>query len=1796
MAITGQARRRRIILNADAYISSATSNVPVLVKFNSTSHPDLFGTGDDKDSVWFSSDASGQTILYHEGVVFDTTNAIFYVKVDLSSTADTTIYFWYGTPSITGTESASDVWTNGYNIYHFEGGNANATSSITNGKTLTKYGTITTTTGTAGSGITGFTDSNYFYNSSFAWVTNRANFGDGKTAIVWYKTSNWASGKNFINHERGFFAEQIGSGFASRARTSDYYSGERAVSTSSTDWNMYVFLPTSSTYSITYCIGGSVTSTGTTSTWTGATFSNDYIYVGRSAVGGYPNQYGTIDELWYFTDLKSVDWVTAVYNNVYTYATFVTIDGAVSIGSSPKMICPVWATESGTAYEDTVEFTVNVTPSATATLTDVETITFTETILFSQSSGYLEGFSKRIELTIDSSKVDSDLTNFPILIKLSSSSGISDSDLSSIFTELGANSKKIAVTTSNNTQCYVEIERWDNANNLAILWAKIPSIDDDTDTTLYLYYDSSASDNSTYVGDTNSEVAENVWDANFKAVYHLNEIIEETPIRDSTSNDADFDTVTLNSVERIGDVKIGKGYNGSQMASNTNLVISSSNPAVLGLTWTFSFWLEVPVTQISPAICLLYDDTNTCFFNLQSGGSEGGQTGWNNNYTMSYSTFNFTGKPHFVVVRRNGSEAVASIYVDGNNLSATGTLNDTTPTIKYLSASGQYQKFDLDEVRISGIARSDAWIKADYYSQDDNLITYGSFEILLQSISVKFILTHEATETVTFTSTEAKTDVEVIEFTVNVSSEVIDLDEVVPFTANYSFTVEAILSHTQTVEFTETATFAVIKDVTDVELVEFGVTATATVLPTQLSSLIEFTETATFAAAKTTIDVEVIEFAANVSMDVFEGSGTQDLVEFAVNPSFEIIAVFEYAKTVEFSGIYGLITPSLALNLTPIEFQEVASFKVMDVELIKFSATVTFEAAKTVTDIEVIEFSAVFTPSVTEMDEILNFTVTATPSVTAVLTDIEVIEFAATATFEASKPLIDVEVIEFSATFTPEIETYQAELIEFTVTATPKEIVNFPSPYPDWKYRKSKEIIGSNNALTDYQMKLTLHYGSGTDDDDNVYLNSHSKTDFSDIRFSHDSVALDYFIEDKVDEDYAIVWIEIDSISTSGETIYISYGNASAADESSGENTFVDFAGSSITSYSETPNLDPSGKFRYRARLERYSAPVGNPYDTYFGLKNTDGSQYLKFQLMWDTSLHRVRYWAKRTAEWAAVPISLDSSSIQKFTLIKNEDGVYFYSDNGGTYALIEYWYTNYIPNATLGLFYYDNEEYLGITWAFLAKYTDTEPTFSTTGEEEQSGLTDRDNIDLFWILSTLEITVAATTSFEINSWSILIEFTVTATFESHYPIFDVELIEFSATFETKISYAKIYVDLDELKVESISVNKSIQDATWNCDITIDGTETISFFRHVTVEIPDHNSVSRVVFVGFIPTSNHVLASVTNKSKATAYDYSWYLSVQQMPDEYLITNAEPSTIILALLGGEDWETVTGINPYQLIEVEDWATITKTFIWDRKTTKHQAIQEICEYIGYIFLIKWKLISGFYYPIAYFVPKDDIDTYLDLPSPITITSGVSDQHVIEGISIENTQVESVNRVIVKGIDAATGTYYSSTKESLSVTDKEEIPIEIYYESADLNTQEKADDKAEEIYNLLQEFPKTYDVQLINRTDLELYQKIKFVGYSQIDEVYYRIISINYSKIGINTKVSIKLAKDDDLSNLANILRNNSGDFTNNITKIVDSRLDSMPTVAIGRILAINGSVATVELEDGSGNIEARLLNQT
>jgi len=110
-------------------------------------------------------------------------------------------------------------------------------------------------------------------------------------------------------------------------------------------------------------------------------------------------------------------------------------------------------------------------------------------------------WSNIMRLTLDSSKIDSNLTDFPVLITLSSGTGTAgDFDATPVFDEVGPSYKKIAITSADGeTQLPVEVEYWDATEEIAHLWTKVPTLYSSVDTTLYLYYDSTKADNVDYV-------------------------------------------------------------------------------------------------------------------------------------------------------------------------------------------------------------------------------------------------------------------------------------------------------------------------------------------------------------------------------------------------------------------------------------------------------------------------------------------------------------------------------------------------------------------------------------------------------------------------------------------------------------------------------------------------------------------------------------------------------------------------------------------------------------------------------------------------------------------------------------------------------------------------------------------------------------------------------------------------------------------------------------------------------------------------------------------------------------------------------------------------------------------------------------------------------------------------------------------------------------------------------------------------------------------------------------------------
>lgn len=122
-------------------------------------------------------------------------------------------------------------------------------------------------------------------------------------------------------------------------------------------------------------------------------------------------------------------------------------------------------------------------------------------------------------------------------------------------------------------------------------------------------------------------------------------------------------------------------------------------------------------------------------------------------------------------------------------------------------------------------------------------------------------------------------------------------------------------------------------------------------------------------------------------------------------------------------------------------------------------------------------------------------------------------------------------------------------------------IRNFAETWPTAGISSQREIQTLPTTL--YPMKLVVHYGSGTNDPWNVYMDSLCYPDFRDLRFTNNAgTKLHYFIDYYADSDYANMWILFDTVPGAGAItdFWIYYGNSSATSESNRTLAFPLFA------------------------------------------------------------------------------------------------------------------------------------------------------------------------------------------------------------------------------------------------------------------------------------------------------------------------------------------------------------------------------------------------------------------------------------------------------------------------------------------------------------------------------------------------------------------------------------------------------------------------------------------------------------
>jgi len=187
-----------------------------------------------------------------------------------------------------------------------------------------------------------------------------------------------------------------------------------------------------------------------------------------------------------------------------------------------------------------------------------------------------------------------------------------------------------------------------------------------------------------------------------------------------------------------------------------------------------------------------------------------------------------------------------------------------------------------------------------------------------------------------------------------------------------------------------------------------------------------------------------------------------------------------------------------------------------------------------------------------------------------------------------------------------------------------------------WQQRRPVTISNGAEQLNDYQVRVEVPWGPGM------------LQDYGDIRFtsSDGTTLLPYWIESS-DQSSAKVWVKVPLIPVGGTTVYLYYGNPSAASASSGTNTFMFFDDFSGNDWAD------------RWTLENGTAPteadgvISLPSST---SKSTAPWLSSKFAVPVDTVTH-ARFYAKPNI-WATQQVFVTDS------MMWYPDGSCYYSTN----------------------------------------------------------------------------------------------------------------------------------------------------------------------------------------------------------------------------------------------------------------------------------------------------------------------------------------------------------------------------------------------------------------------------------------------------------------------------------------------------------------------------------------------------
>ena len=348
---------------------------------------------------------------------------------------------------------------------------------------------------------------------------------------------------------------------------------------------------------------------------------------------------------------------------------------------------------------------------------------------------YNNSWQFRKPITVQSSQVVADQTDFPVYLNLALLAG------DNFFTNVRADGADIRITRADGfTELPFELVNLNTVANTGELHFKVSgNLSSTANTTFYIYYGNSTgvaySENALYG-------AQNVWTANYQAVYHFSSNPTST-FFDSTANNNDGATVGGMTLANRVAGKLGDAFNFDGVNDYINFgnkVNITSNKLHLS-AWTY------PEDTRSSAMILNKENSyeiafSSTRFQAAVETNASGAWAWGGNLIRNLNNWEFVNFTHDNTIWR--------LYLDNDRSenitpasNQTGNVRSAVSDLRIAArtSGSAFFKGTIDELRISSIDRSASWVRTEYNMQNSNssFWSIGVFEARTGPQIISFI-------------------------------------------------------------------------------------------------------------------------------------------------------------------------------------------------------------------------------------------------------------------------------------------------------------------------------------------------------------------------------------------------------------------------------------------------------------------------------------------------------------------------------------------------------------------------------------------------------------------------------------------------------------------------------------------------------------------------------------------------------------------------------------------------------------------------------------------------------------------------------------------------------------------------------------------------------------------------------------------------------------------------------------------------------------------------------------------------